>query len=194
MIAIDAILLDDAIVQQPFLCNTTACKGACCTVKGGEGAPLLDSEVQDVESAVEVAWEYLPERSRKEITKQGAVAGTAGDYSTQCIEDRDCVFVYYENGSDVARCAIEKAFLDGKTSFRKPLSCHLFPIRVADFNGPYLYYDVFPECAPALKHGAYHRVHIYECVKDALVRLYGEQWFEKLRQFAERTPHSSSQA
>jgi hypothetical protein len=180
MILIDNILVDEAIVSTPFLCNTNQCKGACCTVKGGSGAPLLDDEVERVEASVQAASAYLSERSQAEIRQRGATEGTAGEYATRCIDDRDCVFVYYESGSDVAKCAIERAYFDGKTPFRKPISCHLFPIRVADFNGPYLYYEHFPECAPALAHGSVHQATIADCVKDAIVRAYGEEWYEKL--------------
>jgi hypothetical protein len=186
MFIIDNILGDDKLLTQPFLCNLKQCKGACCTVKGGSGAPVLDSEVALVNAAVPVAWRYLSERSQREITTHGAVEGSEGEYGTTCIDDADCVFVYYERGSDIAKCAIEQAYNDGKTSFRKPISCHLFPVRVADFSGTYLYYEEFDECKPAIAHGEANNANIYDCVKDALVRSYGDEWFGKLQELAKR--------
>jgi hypothetical protein len=184
MFIIDNILADDALLHQPFLCDLNKCKGACCTVKGGSGAPLLDSEIETVQDVVPIVWDYLAERSRAEIRLRGTVEGSAGEYGTTCIDDADCVFVYYEKGSDVAKCAIERAYNDGKTTFRKPLSCHLFPIRVADFNGVYLYYEEFSECQPALSNGKRKNVALFECVKDALTRAYGEEWYAKLEELA----------
>jgi hypothetical protein len=178
MILIENILLDDALVSTPFLCDTKKCKGACCTVKGGQGAPLLDVEIEAVEHSIAAASNYLSERSKAEIAAYGAYEGTSGEYTTRCIEDADCVFVFYDG--DVAKCAIEKAYYDGATDFQKPISCHLFPIRLTDFHGPYLYYDKFSECSPALTHGAELGVHIPETVKDALIRAFGEQWYAAL--------------
>jgi Protein of unknown function (DUF3109) len=179
MILIDTILMDDAIITTPFLCDTKQCKGACCTVKGGQGAPVLDSEVEEIQRAIKPASKYLTTRSKEEIRQYGAIEGSEGDYTTRCIEDRDCVFVFYEE--NIAKCAIERAWFNNESSFRKPLSCHLFPIRLSDFNGPYLYYDEFPECAPALAHGTRHDVRMPETVKDALIRAFGEEWYAKLQ-------------
>lgn len=182
MILIENILLDEELVTTPFLCDLAKCKGACCTVKGGQGAPVLASEIEDIERAIQPASKYLTARSKEIIRTKGAVESFEGEntteYMTVCIDDADCVFVYYEG--DVAKCAIEKAYFAGETSFRKPLSCHLFPIRVADFNGTYLYYDEFDGCKPALPHGRKHNVRIPEAVREALVRAFGEEWYEAL--------------
>lgn len=186
MLLLDNLLLDDHIITQPFLCDLGKCKGACCTVKGGQGAPVLDTEVEALTNAIEITWKYLPERSRKEIEQHGAIDGSDGDLYTRCVDDGDCVFVYYEKGSHIAKCAIEQAYFDGMTSFRKPISCHLFPIRVTDFNGPYLYYEEFPECKPALQNGKRHDVRIFEAVKEALIRAFGDEWYSKLSELARR--------
>lgn len=178
MFLIDNILLDEHIVNTPFLCETTKCKGACCTVKGGQGAPLLDEEIPLLEDAIQPATKYLSARSKEAIAANGVYEGAPGEYTTRCIDDADCVFVFYEG--DIAKCSIEKAYFEGRGTFRKPLSCHLFPIRVTDFHGAYLYYDKFDECAPALEHGARQNVHIPETVKEALLRAFGEEWYAKL--------------
>jgi hypothetical protein len=178
MFLIDNILVDKQIVTTPFLCETSKCKGACCTVKGGQGAPVLDEEIEQLEASVKPAWQYLSERSQTAIATNGIYEGVPGEYTTRCIDDADCVFVFYEG--DVAKCAIEKAYFEGHGTFRKPISCHLFPIRITDYHGPYLYYDKFEECAPALDYGKRHEVHIPEAVKEALIRAFGEEWYGKL--------------
>lgn len=190
MFLIDNILVDENIVSTPFLCELSVCKGACCTVKGGQGAPLLDEEIVLLENSIKPASKYLSERSKAEIAKHGSWEGAPGEYTTLCIEDADCVFVYYEG--DVAKCAIEKAYFEGRNEFRKPISCHLFPIRITDFHGDYLYYDKFDECAPALAHGTREKVHIPETVKEALIRAYGEEWYNKLNSLVQERKESQS--
>lgn len=183
MILIENILADETLLSRRFLCDSSQCKGACCTYKGGTGAPLLDSEVQFVEQVVPAVLEYLPARAIKEIEKFGAVEGFDGNYGTRCIDSADCVFVYFEG--DEAKCAIEKAYFAGKTEFRKPISCHLFPIRVSDFGGDYLYYEQFDECQSAIANGEKQNVFLHQMLKDALVRAYGEKWYLQLCEKAE---------
>lgn len=183
MIVIDNILVDKSIIDVPFLCDTKACKGSCCTFPGGSGAPLAESEIQDLLQSSGIAQEYLTESSRQYISEHGAYYQLEdGDYAVTCIEEKDCVFVYYED--EIAKCALEKAYHDGKTSFRKPLSCHLYPIRVADFGGPYLYYDVFEGCRPALSHGKITNVRVFEMLKEPLIRAFGENWYRNLLSYA----------
>ncbi|MCW8817384.1 MAG: DUF3109 family protein, partial [Ignavibacteriaceae bacterium] len=88
-----------------------------------------------------------------------------------------CVFVYYEN--EIAKCSIEKAYLEGKTDFRKPISCHLFPIRISDFGGDVLGFERIDECQPALELGKAENTTVAEFCKDSLSRLYGKEWYLK---------------
>lgn len=184
MIVIDNILVDEQVLNTPFLCDLTACRGACCTMKGGAGAPLLDDEVQMVHDAVLPASKYLATRSLEALAADNPVVGTQGDYTTLCIDDADCVFVFYEQG--IAKCAIERAHANGETSFRKPLSCHLFPARVADFGGPYIYYEEIPECRPALAHGRATGVTAFEMLKEPLERAFGEEWYAQAADFVQQ--------
>ncbi|MCS6808341.1 MAG: DUF3109 family protein [Bacteroidota bacterium] len=179
MIVIDDILVDQHIIQKPFLCDTAACKGACCTIQGGTGAPLLDEELHSLMEATQHARRYLSTAAQEEIAQHGVYEGTPGEYTTRCINNADCVFVFYEHG--IARCALEKAYLDGHSQFRKPLSCHLFPIRVDTTHRPYLYYEQFDECAPAREYGARANVVVAEAVREALIRAFGASWYEHLR-------------
>jgi len=179
MILLDHIALDEEILTQPFACDLNACKGACCTMEGGTGAPLRENEIEQVEGALEAAMKYLTPESREYIAKNGWLAGTEGDRTVNCINDAQCVFVYFDNS--VAKCAIERAYFQNECTFRKPISCHLFPIRVANFGGPYLYYDRFPECAPARINGEVTHQRIVDTCHDALVREYGEDWTNALQ-------------
>lgn len=172
-------IADDALATVKFACDLGACKGACCTMPGGRGAPLGESEVAEIEAAIPHALKYLPERNRRIIERDGAVEGKPGDYATRCINNRDCVFVYYDN--DVAKCAIEKAHFNGEVAFRKPLSCHLFPIRIDQiFDAGYLRYEKISECSQALENGERKGVPLYRFLKDALVRAYGKKFYNEL--------------
>ncbi len=187
MLILNDIALDEQILTQPFACDLKQCKGACCTLSGGSGAPLREEEIAPIEAAKDQAMEYLSESSRAYIKSHGWLDGSYGDRTVGCIDDKQCVFVFWED--DIARCALERAYKDGKTAFRKPISCHLFPIRIADFGGPYLYYDVFSECKPALANGEKLGLAIKDITRDALVREFGAEWVEALDALAQQQSH-----
>ncbi len=176
MIIVDNLLVDESIGSEYFDCDLNVCKGACCTFPGEYGAPVLDEEVEAVKNSFEIAKEYLSETTLEYIKEHGLIEGNEGIYTTVCIDKKDCVFVFYEG--DVALCSIEKAYRDGKIKFIKPISCHLFPIRVGKFGGDYLYYEKFDVCKPAPSYGKKNNTKIFESVKTALVRAYGQQWYD----------------
>lgn len=178
MLTLDHLLIDQGVLDARFACDVVRCKGACCTLPGGAGAPLREEEVQLVRDAVTAATPYLTERSLKHIEKHGPVESFGGNWATTCIDDRDCVFVTFEG--DVATCSIEKAWHAGESAFRKPLSCHLFPIRIANFGGPYVHYEQFEECAPGRERGERENILLVESVRDALVRAFGEDLTQHL--------------
>lgn len=177
MILINDVLVEEEIASTHFSCDLKKCKGACCTFPGEFGAPVADHEVELIEQSLDAAKGYLSERSIKYIEEHGYVKGDKGSYNTVCIEDKDCVFVYWED--DIAFCALEKAYREGESDFMKPLSCHLFPVRVGKFGGESLYYEKISECKPALKKGKKENLKIHDTVKAALIRAYGEEWFEE---------------
>lgn len=178
MITLDHLLIEESVLTSTFACDLQRCKGACCTLPGGAGAPLADTEVDLVRSAIPHALPYLSAESRAYIERHGAVEGHPGSYATTCIDDKACVFVMYDG--DVATCAIEKAWHAGALDFRKPLSCHLFPIRVANFGGPYLHYEKFDECEPGREHGAELSLPLVVALKDAITRAYGSDIYDRM--------------
>jgi len=182
VISLDHLLIDEVVLNTRFACDVQHCKGACCTLPGGAGAPVRDEEVEDFKAAGAVARKYLTESSQQHLDAHGPLVGRKGEWATTCIDDKDCVFVVY-NG-DVATCAIEKAFHAGETDFRKPISCHLFPLRVADFGGPYVYYERFSECAPGRALGERTNTPLIVSARESIVRAFGEDFYNRLNESA----------
>jgi hypothetical protein len=181
MFLIDNILVSEDILETEFSCDLAECKGACCTFPGEYGAPLLKEEVAEIEQCLSAAYKYLPETAKEIIKRNGFTDDEHGELAVRCIDKKDCVFVFYEG--DIAKCALEKAYFEEGTSFRKPISCHLFPVRVSHFGGDSLFYAEIPECKPALKYGKQKNEYIYENVKEALIRAYGQRWYKLLEDF-----------
>ena len=186
LFVIENVAVDGSLVERKFACDLLKCKGACCSLPGGRGAPLLDSEIPEMEAVLPEVLPLLSEEKRRVIEKSGFYEGPRGDYATTCVDDEDCVFVYREDG--IAKCAIERAFNDGKTGFRKPISCHLYPIRINRFGGDILRYHEIAECKPAVKKGESENVGVIEFLKIPLTRMYGEEWYGKLEIYAGLKP------
>ncbi len=186
LLVINDVVVEGSLLTRKFACDLIRCKGACCSLPGGRGAPLLDSELKEIQESLPAVMPTLSAEKRTAINRIGFYDGVPGDYATTCVDDKDCVFVYSENG--IAKCSIEKAFNDGKISFRKPLSCHLYPIRINRFAGDVLRYHEIPECRPAIERGEKENVSVVEFVKPALLRHYGEEWVGQLESASELAP------
>jgi hypothetical protein len=177
MFIIGDAVIDDVVGTASFRCDLSKCKGACCTLPGGRGAPLADEEVSEIQQAFPAAAKYLSARNLDVIATLGMVEGTPGSFATTCINDRDCVFVYYDG--DVAKCSLERAYEEGVTGWRKPLSCHLFPIRVRSLGNDYLVYRAIEECKPARELGVASHTFLHDFLKEPLTRLFGEEWYAR---------------
>jgi hypothetical protein len=177
-VEIDNILINKDIASTNFTCDLKACKGACCTMPSEFGAPLLKEEINIIDNILDVVYEYLPETNVKMIKKSRYWEDKFDTLMVKSIKKRDCVFAIYEN--EVAKCSIEKAYFDKRIEFRKPISCHLFPIRINDFGGAVLRYEEYDECAPALKKGLQTKISVLEFCKEALERAYGINFYQKL--------------
>ena len=178
MFIIGEAVIDETVGRAHFRCDVEKCRGACCCIVGGRGAPLEDDEVLEVRKAYPVVKQYLPERSIRVIGAAGMVEGGPGNFATPCIDSRECVYVVFEDG--IARCVFEKAFAEGKIDWRKPLSCHLFPVRVRPSMQDLVSYEEIDECLPGRMRGNAEAVRLVDFLKDPLIRRYGEEWYRNL--------------
>jgi len=121
------------IAEMPFKCDLLKCKGACCTFESHYGAPISWEEVEQINNILSAVIDYIPKAHKDVIDSEGFYEVKNDEPLLNSFEHKACVFVYYDN--QIAKCALEKAFLDGRTDFKKPISCHLFPIRISDFGG-----------------------------------------------------------
>ncbi len=179
MFVVDDILVSDEIATEAFVCNLGACRGACC-VQGDSGAPLEPSELAALEAVVPATRRYQSAEALALIDAEGSWEDRGqGKFATRCCESGECVFVTYEG--DVAKCAIQKAHEKGKSSFLKPISCQLFPLRVENY-GTYevINYEWAAICDPARVAGRQSGTYVAEFLREPLVRKYGEEWYEKL--------------
>lgn len=178
-IEIDNVLINTEIIETKFTCDLGKCKGACCTMKSKYGAPVTEAEIEIIEKHLPFIREYLPNEKVKEIENRGFWVSVHDELMTRSINDRDCVFVFYEG--DIAKCGIEQAYNDKKIDFRKPVSCHLFPIRISNFGGPVLRFERYNECKPALLKGNKAKVSIFDFCREALERTFGKEWFGRTK-------------
>ena len=179
MFSIHDIKIDPSIGEVKFACNLSRCKGACCTMPGPRGAPLEEEEIDEIEKAFPVIRKYLDQDHLRVIDEEGLVDRSNGEITTRCFDHKACVFVTYDKG--VAKCSFETAYFKNEISWRKPLSCHLFPIRVDHGFNDYLRYESIPECSPALDRGESENIGLAEFLKEPLIRLYGESWYAEFR-------------
>jgi hypothetical protein len=180
MLAIDNTLISDTIFSHYFKCDIACCKGFCC-VEGDAGAPLEEDEISVLEDAIQDIMPYMNMESRRIIMQNGVFDyDIDGILVTPLVNDRECAFVYFEN--NIAKCAIEKACLEEKTSFLKPISCHLYPIRITK-NNQYdvLNYHQWDVCKKAREKGNELKISVFDFLHDALLRKYGKEWIEKVK-------------
>jgi len=183
MIIIDEVLISDAVVDEHFLCNLNACKGACCW-EGDFGAPLEKAEMEKLEAIYDDIKPYLAPEGIAEIEKKGLFTffEEPKEYGTSLLDNGACVYMT-KDVLGIAKCGIEEAHRDGVTDFYKPISCHLYPIRVnKDENRSFeaLNYDEWDICSAACTLGKKEKLPVYKFVKDALVRKYGTDFYEQL--------------
>jgi len=180
MIVIQNTVISDDVAEQFFVCNLDACKGACC-VEGDLGAPLELEELEILQNEYPKIEPFLTEAGKQAIAAQGLyIEDWEGDYSTTTINDRECAYALYDERG-ILKCGIEQAYLAGATSFKKPISCHLYPIRITKYEGfEALNYDRWDICSPACSFGAKLGVPVYEFLKEPLIRKYGAEWYAEL--------------
>lgn len=182
VIPVEDVLVRPEIPEVDFACDLSKCKGACCTLESEFGAPLLQEELTEITSVLYLVLDYLPKEHTAEIERTGFFEIKEKELLIRSYNNKACVFVFYEN--EIARCALEKAFIDGKTKFRKPISCHLFPIRVSEFGGDVIRYEKISECEPALTKGREESISLVSFCREPLERKYGTKWYNKLKEIS----------
>ncbi|MGN0187144.1 MAG: DUF3109 family protein [Paludibacteraceae bacterium] len=185
MVEIGDTVVSFDLFEQQFCCDLGICRGQCC-VEGDSGAPLEMDEVAALEAALPVVWNELSEAARQVIDRQGvAYVDCQGDLVTSIVNGRECVFAYVDAADGVCKCVLEKACREGKTQFLKPVSCHLYPVRLTrykDFTA--VNYHRWNVCACAEKQGRALKLPVYKFLKAPLIRRFGEAWYAELEEAA----------
>lgn len=173
------------IIEENFLCDLSACKGECC-VEGESGAPLENIEVDILNDVLTHVWDDLSPEAQSLIKKQGvAYKDRDGDMVTSIVNGKDCVFTYYDE-KHVCKCAIEKAYREGRTDFYKPISCHLYPIRLEKYKDFIsVNYQRWRICKAAVELGNKKKLKVYQFLEEPLIRCFGEEWYNELCLVAE---------
>jgi hypothetical protein len=185
MFQLGKTIVSESIIEKDFVCNLSACKGACC-IDGDAGAPLDSEEIKILKDIYPKVKPFLRKEGIAAIEAQGThITTDFGDYETPLINGADCAYVIFDD-KKTALCAIEEAYNQGEISWKKPVSCHLYPIRVkaySEFSA--VNYDNWEICDDACTLGKELQVPVYKFVKEALIRKFGEDWYTELEKVAE---------
>ena len=203
ILQIGDVLVSPDIFTEKFCCDLDACKGRCC-VEGDAGAPVTFDEIGSIESCLDEVWPQLSASAQSVVDRQGvAYADRDGDLVTSIVNGKDCVFTCYEDLDDrtdghtihnCCLCALERACHDGRTSWCKPISCALYPLREKQFGGGLvgLNYHRWDICRDAVKKGRELDLRIYEFLKEPLIRRFGRAWYEELCEVGEEIRRRTS--
>jgi len=184
MIEVGEVLVSEEITKEHFVCNLNRCKGACC-VEGDSGAPLEQHELETLAAIYPKVKPFMTEKGIATIEQMGThVVDIDGDLTTPCVDgNKECAYVTWENG--ITKCAIELAYEKGLIHWKKPISCHLYPIRITKYpEFDVLNYDRWHICHDACTLGRELKVPVYRFLKDPLIRKYGEDWYKELEEAA----------
>ncbi len=183
MLIVQDILVSDDVIKKQFLCNLKSCKGACCW-EGDWGAPLLEEEKEILDKIYPKIESYLSQEGRSVIEEQGAYVYNEepAEFGTSLVKNKACAFMTKDD-LGIAHCGIEQAYNDGVIDFKKPISCHLYPLRVSkDDNIGFeaLNYDKWDICSAACELGKKEQLPVYIFVQDAIKRKYGDDFYDEL--------------
>ena len=185
MIELGRTIISEDILEKEFVCNLSACKGACC-VEGDAGAPVDDAEAKILEDIFPKVKPFLRPEGVAAIEQQGtSVTDWDGELVTPLVKGKECAYVIFDE-KGITKCGIEKAWEAGAVDFQKPVSCHLYPVRITvykDFDA--VNYHKWNVCSPACSLGKELEVPVYKFLKGALTRKYGEAWYGELEDLAE---------
>jgi hypothetical protein len=183
MIRVGDVILSEDIATSKFACNLSRCKGACCVV-GDAGAPVSKEEIPVLRKAFRTLKKELNPEAVKIAEKEGVVKGSAKDgFEITCVESGECIFVQKDD-QGVATCAIQSSFYDGNFAWEKPISCHLYPVRLKKVAGfEYANFEYIPQlCSAGCRRGEDENIYLADFLKSALVRRYGIEWYQEFLQ------------
>ena len=183
MFLINDILISDSLFEEHFQCDLDKCKGACC-IEGEYGAPVTHGEIREIEKILDIVLEILPEENRSVIESDGYTKYySEPDFiGTNLLNDGSCVFLVKDK-KDIGLCALETVFIEGKTDWKKPVSCELFPIRIVknEIKGfEALNYFEWNICNPACRLGEKNKMPVFKFLKNAIIRKYGEDFYQQM--------------
>ncbi|GAA0873747.1 DUF3109 family protein [Wandonia haliotis] len=175
-------LVASELFERKFVCDLNACKGACC-VEGDAGAPVTEEEVKIIEKHLEEIKPYMRPEGIAAVEESGvSYPDDFNEPVTTLVNGKECAFVYFDE-KGITKCAIEAAHNDGKLDFKKPISCHLYPIRVKKTKSfQILNYEYWSICAPACTFGEQLNVKVYKFLKEPLIRAYGEVFYKQMEE------------
>ena len=184
MIQIQQTLLSDDIFDEQFICDLCKCKGQCC-VDGESGAPITQEEYVQIQRILPLIQDMLSPKAQSLINKQGiAYTDEDGELVTSIINGEECVFTWFDE-EGVCKCAIDTAFREGLTDVQKPISCHLYPIRLTDYTDfTAVNYHRWSICKPAIKLGRKESLPIYRFLREPLIRRFGKDWYKEVCEVA----------
>lgn len=177
IIEIDNKLISSEIFERKFVCDLNACKGACC-VEGDQGAPLMTAEIDDLENVYEKVKPFMRKEGIEAVEETGVFYMDPWNVpAVTLVDGKECAFVYFDD-KGITKCAIEQAYLTGETTWKKPLSCHLYPIRLSKIGeNIVMNYDEWNICKPACACGEKLNVPTYKFLKEPIIRAFGEEFF-----------------
>jgi len=187
MIQIKNTIISDLLIEEKFVCDLSKCKGQCC-ISGDSGAPLEEHEAKILDEIYPTIKPYLRDEGIESIEKKGKYyVDSEHELVTQLVNGNECAYVIFEDNG-IAKCGIEKAWLDKKIDFQKPISCFLYPVRTKTFTElEAVNYDEWDICKPALDLGQKANVSVYEFLKVPLTQKYGKDWHDELDKFAKES-------
>lgn len=193
ILEVGGVLISTEIFTERFCCDLTSCGGACC-VEGDAGAPVTLKEIGEIEAALDAAWPYMSATAQSVVDKQGvAYTDVEGELVTSIVNGKDCVFTYYDTlnhqpstETPCCLCALEAACRAGKSRFKKPISCALYPLREKHFSDNLIgiNYHRWSICDAARKLGSELDMPLYKFLKEPLVRRFGQSWYDELCEIA----------
>lgn len=180
MIRVQNVILSEDIATAKFACNISRCKGACCVI-GDAGAPVSKKEIPVLNKAFRQFRDELDPEAVDVAEREGVVQGDSpSGYEISCIESGECIFVQKDKNG-VATCAIQSAYYEGRFGWEKPISCHLYPVRLKQIGGfEYANFEYIPElCSAGCQKGESEGIYLADFLKDPLIRRYGKEWYQE---------------